>query len=404
MERLISFCGLFVMIFLAWLLSAHKRVFPWRVVVGGLVLQFSFAALILLTAPGRRFFGGVDNVFNKLMDCVDAGSEFVFGETFQEHYFAFRVLPSIIFFAALMQALYYAGVMQLVVRGIGWVVERTLGTTGPESLAAAANIFVGQTEAPLVVRPYVGSMTASELMAVMVPGFGSTAGGVLIAYKGMGIDAGHLLTASVLSAPASLLIAKVMQPETERPVPIEKVEMDMGDSGANLVEAVTIGALEGLTLALNVAAMLIAFLALIAMVDGLFGWAGGWFGQTWSLSGAFAWVYSPIAWVMGIEAKDCPAAGQLLGVKMAANEFVAYAQLSEWMKAGSAINLSERSIAILTYALCGFANFSSIGIQIGGIGGMAPNRRGDLARLGLRAMLGGALANFMTACVAGVLL
>jgi CNT family concentrative nucleoside transporter len=363
-----------------------------------------FAFLILKTAPGEAFFDGVDGVFNKLMDCVDAGSSFVFGESFKEHYFAFRVLPSIIFFAALMQMLYYVGVMQLVVRGLGWVVQRTLGTTGPESLAAAANIFLGQTEAPLVVRPYVNSMTKSELMAIMVPGFGSTAGGVLIAYKGMGVDAGHLLTASVLSAPASLLIAKVMLPETETPKPVEKVELEMGDSGGNLVEAISVGTLEGLKLALNVGAMLIAFLALIAMADGLLGWVGSWVGQDWSLSAIFAWVFWPIAWVMGIETADCAAAGKLLGVKMAANEFVAYAQFSEWIKPGGAVELSARTQVILTYALCGFANFSSIGIQIGGIGGMAPERQRDLAKLGLRAMLGGALANFMTACIAGMLL
>ena len=404
MERVISFFGLFVMIGLAWLMSSHKRRFPWRVVAGGLLLQLAFAFLILKTGPGEAFFDGVDGVFNRLMDCVDAGSSFVFGESFKEHYFAFRVLPSIIFFAALMQVLYYVGIMQQVVRGLGWVVQRTLGTTGPESLAAAANIFLGQTEAPLVVRPYVRSMTKSELMAIMVPGFGSTAGGVLIAYKGMGVDAGHLLTASVLSAPASLLIAKVMLPETETPKPVEKVELEMGDSGGNLVEAISEGTLEGLKLALNVGAMLIAFLALIAMADGLLGWVGSWMGQEWSLSAIFAWVFWPIAWVMGIETNDCSAAGQLLGVKMAANEFVAYGMFSEWIKPGGAVELSARTQVILTYALCGFANFSSIGIQIGGIGGMAPERQRDLAKLGLRAMLGGALANFMTACIAGMLL
>jgi CNT family concentrative nucleoside transporter len=404
MERFISFCGLFVMIGLAWLMSSHKRKFPWRVVIGGLTLQLTFAFLILKTAPGRRFFDGVDGVFNKLMDCVDAGSSFVFGEGFQEHYFAFRVLPSIIFFAAFMQVLYYVGVMQWVVRGMGWVVQRTLGTTGAESLAAAANIFLGQTEAPLVVKPYVAKMTRSELMAIMVPGFGSTAGGVLIAYKGMGIDAGHLLTASVLSAPASLLIAKVMVPETQPRLDTDNVKIDMGDSGCNVIEAVAIGTLEGLKLALNVAAMLIAFLALLMMADGLLGWVGGFLGQEWSLSGIFSGMFAPIAWVMGIPWADCPESGQLLGQKMVANEFVAYAQLSEWLKDGSAVQLSERTIAIMTYALCGFANFSSIGIQIGGIGGMAPTRQRDLAQLGLRAMLGGALANFMTACVAGMLL
>ena len=418
MERVISFCGLFVMIFIAWLMSSHKRIFPWRVVVGGLLLQLAFAWLILKTEPGHAFFDSVDGAFNALMDCVDAGSRFVFGDAFQEHYFAFRVLPSIIFFAALMQALYYVGVMQQIVRGLGFVVQRTLGTTGPESLAAAANIFLGQTEAPLVVRPYVNKMTRSELMAIMVPGFGSTAGGVLIAFKGMGIDAGHLLTASVLSAPASLLIAKVMLPETEKPINVEKVDVDMGDESANLLEAISVGTLEGLKLALNVGAMLIAFIALLAFADGLLGWLGhqvyaagewaGWlnsgFTFEWSLSAIFSTIFSPIAWMMGIPWSDCPEAGDLLGKKMVANEFVAYGALSDWIKPGSGVELAPRTVVILTYALCGFANFSSIGIQIGGIGGMAPERRSDLARLGLRAMLGGALANFMTACIAGMLL
>jgi CNT family concentrative nucleoside transporter len=294
--------------------------------------------------------------------------------------------------------------MQRIVRGLGFVVQRTLGTTGPESLAAAANVFLGQTEAPLVVRPYVNSMTRSELMAVMVPGFGSTAGGVLIAYKLMGVDAGHLLTASLLSAPASLLIAKVMIPETEPSTATGRVDLDMGGSGCNILEAITIGALDGLKLALNVAAMLIAFLALIALFDGILGWFGGWFDQQWSLAAIMGWVFAPVAWIMGIPWDDCIPSGQLLGEKMVANEFVAYKHLGDWLQPGSPVQLSERATTILTYALCGFANFSSIGIQIGGIGGMAPSRQRDLAKLGLRAMLGGALANFMTACVAGVLL
>jgi CNT family concentrative nucleoside transporter len=431
MHRLISVLGIVVFIGLAWLMSSHKRRFPWRVVIGGLLLQFAFAALILGDVlgdqRGRNFFDSVDAVFNRLVECVDAGSRFVFGDNFEEHRFAFRVLPSIIFFAALMQVLYYLGIMQQIVRGLGFVVQRTLGTTGPESLAAAANIFVGQTEAPLVVRPYVKSMTTSELMAIMVPGFGSTAGGVLIAYKAMGINAGHLLTASVLSAPASLLIAKIMIPETRTSPTVahppadeeaiaaadtlpsdlsnrERLDVDMGETGNNLLEAIAIGTLEGLKLTLNVAAMLIAFLALIALVDGILGWAGGLVGQTWSLSAVFSPLFAPFAWLMGIPWEDCSNSGHLLGIKMVANEFVAYAQLSAWKEPGSGVVLNERSIAILTYALCGFANFSSIGIQIGGIGGMAPERRGELAKLGLRAMLGGTLANFMTACVAGIMI
>jgi CNT family concentrative nucleoside transporter len=493
MERVISFVGLFVMIGLAWLMSSNKRKFPWRVVIGGLILQFIFAAIMFASrdaektqaapaaaveerteevvaaadessakavgeagppeetadeaqadaaladdataddgqgeAPGavveveeegRGLLRRVDDGFNALIDCVDAGSEFVFGANFKDHFFAFRVLPSIIFFAALMQALYYMGVMQQIVRGLGFVVQRTLGTTGPESLAAAANIFLGQTEAPLVVKPYVNAMTKSELMAIMVPGFGSTAGGVLIAYKLMGVDAGHLLTASLLSAPASLLIAKVMVPETERSKTAtnERVNLDMGDSGANLLEAVSIGTIEGLKLALNVGAMLIAFLALIAMCDGILGWLGhtvydigewmGWlqkgFTFEWSFAAILSVIFSPFAWIMGIPREDCMNAGRLLGEKMVANEFVAYQRLHDWMQPGSGVELSQRTITILTYALCGFANFSSIGIQIGGIGGMCPGRQRDLAKLGFRAMLGGALANFMTACIAGMML
>lgn len=425
MYRLVSLLGIVTFIGLAWLMSSDRRRFPWRVVVGGLLLQFIFAALILLTGPGQAFFHSIDHLFNVLIDCVDTGSRFVFGETFSEHYFAFRVLPSIIFFAALMQVLYYLGIMQRVVRALGFVVQRTLGTTGPESLAAAANIFVGQTEAPLVVRPYVNRMTRSELFAIMVPGFGSTAGGVLIAFKGMGIDAGHLLTASVLSAPASLLIAKVMIPEgsvdgaapltsdadrLDRQAPMvepaggSKVEFDTNESARNLVDAIAIGTLEGLKLALNVAAMLIAFLGLIALANGIVGWVGAQFGMEWSLSAALGLLFAPFAFLLGIPWQDCGEAGQLLGLKMVANEFVAYQQLGAWIPQGGEVSLDPRSIAILTYALCGFANFSSIGIQIGGIGGLAPERQGELAELGLRAMLGGTLANFMTACVAGMMI
>ncbi|HEX2476740.1 MAG TPA: nucleoside transporter C-terminal domain-containing protein, partial [Lacipirellulaceae bacterium] len=402
MHSLISAFGIVVFIGLAWLMSSHKRRFPWRVVIGGLVLQFTFAALILKTKLGLKFFASVDAVFNRLIDCVDVGSRFVFGEGFEEHLFAFKVLPSIIFFAALMQVLYYLGIMQRIVRAMGFVVQRTLGTTGPESLASAANIFVGQTEAPLVVRPYVKSMTTSELMAIMVPGFGSTAGGVLIAYKAMGMNAGHLLTASVLSAPASLLIAKIIIPETRTsptagipPADAEDigmpsdissvdrdrdpVEVDMGESGNNLLEAIAIGTLEGLKLTLNVAAMLIAFLALIALVNVVLGWVGtqfgyvvqipfvtpampaaGWFAPllpevppvefgTWSLEAVFGWLFAPFAWLMGIPWQDCVPSGELLGVKMVANEFVAYLQLSTWKQPNSGMELDPRSVVILTY-------------------------------------------------------
>jgi CNT family concentrative nucleoside transporter len=307
--------------------------------------------------------------------------------------------------------LYYYGVMQFVVRIMARIMQRTLGVSGAESLSTAANVFVGQTEAPLVIRPYLEDMTESELNAVMVGGFASLSGGLLAAYASMGIDAGHLVTASVMSAPAALLIAKVMRPETEIPRTLGTAGVEVPTSDVNVIEAAANGAADGMKLAINVAAMLIAFLALIAMFDALIVWTGWAIGfrnaageSTWSLSTALGYGFAPIAWLMGIERGDCLHAGQLLGLKTVANEFIAYQQLSEWTSPDSGADLSPRTVKIMTYALAGFANFSSIGIQIGGIGGLAPSRRSDLARLGLRAMIGGALACCMTACVAGVLI
>jgi CNT family concentrative nucleoside transporter len=319
-------------------------------------------------------------------------------------YFAFQVLPTIIFFAALMSILYHYGVMQKVVEAIAWVMHKTMRTSGAESLSAAANIFVGQTEAPLVISPFVATMTRSELMAVMVGGFATIAGGVLAAYVGFGLDAGHLLTASVISAPAALLIAKILEPEVDEPKTLGHVRVEIPRASVNGIDAAARGTIQGLKLALNVAAMLIAFLALIALLDGALAWVGARFGQEWSFSLLLGYAFSPFAWLMGIEWGDCLPVGELLGKRMVANEFVAYMQLDKWMEAGSEVELSERSVVITTYALCGFANFGSIGIQLGGIGPLAPERQSDLARLGLRAMLGGTLASFMTACVAGMLL
>ena len=411
MERLISLLGLVLMVALAFAMSACRRKVNLRLVGAGVGLQFFLALLVLKTAPGQALFGHMGAFFTALLNYVDAGSGFVFGEDFGEHFFAFKVLPTIIFFSALTAVLYYLGLLQLVVAAFAWVMQRTLRTSGAESLAAAANIFLGQTEAPLVVRPYVATMTRSELMALMVGGFATIAGAVLAAFVGMGIDAAHLLAASVISAPAALMVAKVMQPEVEVPRTLGKVSIAVERNATNVVEAAANGTLDGLRLALNVGAMLIAALGLIALLDGCLGLLGrgvgyllGVEGMEWSLSAALGYLFAPFAWLMGIEAADCLAAGELLGKKMVANEFVSYLQLSQWMEPGSKVDLSPRSVAILTYALCGFSNFSSIGIQIGGIGGMAPERRGDLARLGFRAMLGGTLACFMTACVAGILL
>jgi len=352
-----------------------------------------------------------------LLGFVNHGSVFVFGPKYEEFYFAFKVLPTIIFVSSLMSVLYYLGLIQPLVKGLAWLMQRTLGTSGAETLSTSANIFMGQTEAPLVVRPYIPGMTISELNAVMIGGFATISGGLMAVYA-QWVPAGHLLTASVISAPAALLIAKVLEPETGHPATLGGVTMTLPRHGVNAIEAAAIGASEGVKLAINVAAMLIAFLAFIAMGDAILqslGDAVAWGcaqlrqpdvlrGRDWSLSGGLGYAFYPLAWLMGIEPKDCLKAGELLGLKMFATEFNAYALLGEWEKSGSGVELSQRTIDIMAYALCGFSNFASIGIQIGGLGGMAPERQGDLARLGLRAMLGGTLACLMTACVAGVLI
>jgi CNT family concentrative nucleoside transporter len=416
MERLISFFGLLVMVGLAWLMSSRRRRVSFRVVLGGLLLQFVFALVMLRTPPGMWLFNGVEAFFDELQEWVNEGSGFLFHFISAENVdpqstphdallwtFAFRALPTIIFFSSLMAVLYHLGVMQLVVRGMAWVMQWTLGTSGSESLAAAANVFVGHTEAPLVVRPFIKGMTPSELNAMMVGGFATVSGGLLAAYHGMGINAGHLATASVISAPAALVIAKVMQPEVDKSETRGSVHVVIPRTATNVLEAAAIGATDGMKLVLNVAAMLIAFLALIAMFNALVGWIGSWFGLAWTIEAGLGYVFAPLAWVMGVPAEDCLQAGQLLGVKTVANEFIAYQQMGEMIK-GETPQIGARSQSIMTYALSGFSNFAAIGIQIGGIGGLVPERRADLARFGLRAMIGGMLACCMTACIAGVLL
>lgn len=416
MERGISLLGLLVMVLLAWAMSSHKKRVSPRIVIGGLALQLVFALLILKTAPGEFVFRAVGDFFANILSFVDEGSAFLFDiyprpsdtEPLPAQFtlwrsFAFGILPTIIFFSSLMSVLYHLGLMQWIVKGFAWVMLKTLGTSGAETLSAAANIFVGQTEAPLVIRPYVAEMTLSELNVVMVGGFATIAGGVLAAYVGLGIDAGHLITASVISAPAALTIAKILQPETEQSKTAGAVQVNAKSGCVNVIEAAAEGASAGLSLALNVGAMLIVFVAFVAMGNAVVGWTGGWFGfdgeAKWSLELLFGYVFAPLAWLMGIAWDECNRAGAMLGTKMVINEFVAYIQLAEARE-----ELSPRTYMILTYALCGFANFSSIGIQLGGIGGIAPERRADLAKLGFRAMLGGTLAAFMTACMAGLLL
>ncbi len=393
--------GLLVIPGIAWLLSTNRFGVRWRTVVTGIAIQFVLALLILKTAPGRAFFAGATEVVTGFLEFADEGSRFVFGQGFDLVPFAFRVLPTIIFFSSVVAVLYHLGVIQRVVKVFAVVMTKVMGTSGPESLSASANIFVGQTEAPLLIRSYVGKMTRSELMAVMTGGFATVAGGVLAAYVGMGISAGHLIAASVMSAPAALVMAKLMVPETETDRVSADTDFKVRTPWANMIDAAAQGAGDGLKLALNVGAMLLAFIALVALVNGLLGPVGGWIGLPGlNLEMILGFLFRPLAWVMGVPWAEADAVGTLLGLKTAANEFVAYSRFEDI----SADNqLSEKSRVIATYALCGFSNFSSIAIQIGGIGGIAPERKSELASLGLRAMIAGTLACLQTATIAGLL-
>lgn len=365
-----------------------------------------------VTVP--RFKNGVvfycvESFFSVIQRSVEEGSSFVFNvNPFSDgtptpdsksllRTFAFGILPTVVFFASLMSVLYYLGVMQKMIRIMAWIMQKTLRTSPSESLAAAANVLVGHTEAPLVVKPYVSKMTRSELNALMVGGFSTISGSLMAVFAGMGVSAGHLLTASLISAPAALVLAKIMLPETETPAALEESEKELENTATNVIEAAANGASEGMKLAINIAAMLIAFLGLIMFIDIILQGIGGLVGTELSLSRIFGTLFYPLAWVMGIEQADCMVAGDLLGKKMVVNEFFAYIELT------GASEISDRTRTILTYALCGFSNFGAIGIQLGGIGPLAPKRKGDLAQLGFRAMLGGMLAACMTACIAGMM-
>ena len=405
--------GLFAFVGIGWLLSVDRRRTPWRIVAWGLALQMAFGIFVLKTPVGGVFFSFLNRGVTRLLTFTDEGARFIFGPYLDREFtVALNVLPTIIFFSSFTAVLYHLGIMQRVVNGIAWVMQRTMRTTGSETLAAAANIFVGQTEAPLLVRPFIASMTLSELNSVMVGGFSTVAGGMLAAYVGILREAfpdigGHLIAASVMSAPAAMVIAKVMVPESHPQAgPEAKLQVERTD--VNLIDAAARGAADGLKLALNVGAMLLAFLALVALLNFLLGIPT----EAWNeLTGAnlapltlqrlCGWLFWPLAFLMGVPLEDCTMVGTLLGERIVLNEFVAYLHLSETLESGLAIR--ERSVLIATYALCGFANFGSVAIQLGGIGGIAPDRRGDLARLGMRAMLGGTLATCMTAAVAGIL-
>jgi CNT family concentrative nucleoside transporter len=417
--------GLFVLLAVAWALSRDRRRFPLRTVVGGLLLQIALGVLVLKTQAGIAVFDGIARLVLVVFDATMQGTEFVFGKLVNDRdtpwgfIFAIRALPAIIVFSSLSAIGYHLGVLQRVVLAMAWVMRRTLRVSGAESLSAAGNVFLGQTEAPLLVRPYIPKMTFSELNAVMVGGFATVQGSLIAVYAALlGIeDAGatnefarHLLTASLISAPASLLVAKIVLPERDTPLTASGAKIEVDARYGNVIDAAATGASDGLKLAANVAAMLIAFLAIIALLDQGLAFISGlaWIQpllqragvEELSLAKILGWLFYPVAWLIGAVPDDRADLGSLLGLAMAANEFVAYASLRE-MIAGKTVD--PRTAELAVYALCGFANFSSIAIQMGGIGGMAPQRRSELAQLGLRAMFGGALACWMTACVAGML-
>jgi CNT family concentrative nucleoside transporter len=410
--------GAAVILGIGYAFSTNRRAINWKTVGWGLGLQLIFAFIVLKTSIGQATFETVGGYITRLLGFSSVGAAFVFGPLGDAALwsrtmtgaigpegaqyaviFAFQVLPTIIFIAALFAILYYFGIMQLIVRVFAVVMHRVLKASGAESLNVAASIFMGQTEAPLTIRPYLPEMTQSELMTVMTSGMAHISGGIMAAYIAFGIEARHLLTAVIMTAPGTIMMAKMLVPETEVPKTMGAVTLKVEQTDVNVIDAAGRGTHEGLHLALNVGAMLISFLALIALVNALLGYVPSPGGGFLSLERIFGWVFAPIAWAMGVPWRDAPTIGNLLGTRMALNEFVAYSQLGPLKPV-----LDPKSFTIATFALCGFANFSSIGMQIGGIGGLAPNRRHDLARLGLRAMFAGTLANFMTATIAGFLL
>jgi len=432
LDRARALLGILALLGLAWLMSVNRKRVPWRILFWGLALQMIFALFILKTPVGLAIFDGMNQVVMALLGFTEQGARFIFGDLVYNNvpvaqgqvgndpnleimpgtvartgaFFAFNVLPTIIFFSSLMTVLYYLGVMQWVVKGVAWVMQRTMRTSGAETLSAAGNIFVGQTEAPLLIKPFVEKMTMSELMTVMTGGFATVAGGVLAAYVGLLVAyfpdiAGHLMAASVMSAPAALAIGKLMYPEEEVPETAGTLQLELESPDVNVIDAAARGAHEGLHLALNVGAMLLAFIALVYLMNALLGWAGGLVGlEGLSFELILGWLLAPLAWLMGVPWADARIVGALMGMKTVLNEFFAYFELNRILSEG--VPIQPRSVIIATYALSGFANFSSIAIQIGGIGGIAPSRRHDLSRVGLRAMIAGSLAAFMTGAIAGL--
>jgi CNT family concentrative nucleoside transporter len=402
--RLMSVVGLFTMILIGFLFSSDRKAIKWKTIISGVLLQICLGLLILKLPWGQQIFEFARQLFTGILEYTNEGSKFVFGDltNFSKVGFVFAtmVLPTIIFMSALMSILYHMGVMQIVINFVAKVMVKIMGTSGAESLSCAANIFAGQTEAPLVVKPYINKMTRSELLAMMTGGMATVAGGVLAAYVGFGIDAGHLLAASVMAAPAALVLAKLFIPETEVSSTVGVVKLKVEKTYSNIIEAAAAGAGEGLKLAVNVGAMLLAFIALIALVNGMLGYVTGLVGiDGITLERLSGWLFAPVAFIIGIPWEDCVNFGSLLGKKIILNEFVAYLDLKTMIEAKT---MSPRAITMATYALCGFANFSSIAIQVGGIGTIAPERRGDLAKLGMKCLAGGMMAGLMTASIAGI--
>src|SRR6267143_4281571 len=406
MGRFTGMLGLITMLGLAYLFSTDRKAIKLKAVLWGVGLQLVFAVFVLKFEIGRRLFEKAGFLVNKLLSFSYIGSEFVFGEIGKKasllgFSFAFQVLPTIIFIAAFFALLYHIGVMQLIIRVAAWVMTRVMGASGAESLNVAASIFMGQTEAPLTIRPFLNKLTKSELMCVMASGMAHVSGGIMAAYIAFGIEASHLLTAVIMTAPGTLLMAKMLVPETEQPLTAGRVEMPPMEKETNLLGAIARGTVDGLHLALNVGAMLITFIALLALLNAMMGGVHNWPHMAWfpeSLQTVFGWIFAPVAWLIGVPWHDAAKIGNLLGTRMVINEFVAFGQLG--LMKGS---LDPRTFAIATFALCGFANFSSIGIQIGGIGALAPEQRTQLAKFGIRAMLAGTMANLMSASIVGIL-
>ncbi len=414
MERFTGLIGLAVVLAVAFALSKNRRAIRWRTIAWAFALQMAFGLVVLYWEPGKQGLESFSNGVSHAIAYADQGSSFLFGWLagpmdalgartglgMRGIIFAFRVLPIIIFICSFFSILYYFGLIQIVVRGMAWVMQKTMKVSGAEALCVAANVFIGQTEAPVLIAPYIASMTTSELLTMMVGGMAHVSGAVMLAYVLMGAPLKYLITASVMAAPGTFLISKIMWPETDTPVTMGTVKMQVEKNQANFIDAAATGASQGMTLVLNIAAMLIAFIALIAMLNGFLGWLGGLFGSpSFSLQTIFGWVLGPLAYILGAPKQDAATVGNLIANKTVINEFFAFSMFKDVVG-----GLTEKGKIVATFALCGFANFSSIGIQIGGIGGLAPTRKSDLARLGFRALLAGSLVSFMTAAIAGILM